>query len=479
MLQKCGPTGGPAGSEPGRALNVEQSRQKVAEAAGTIGYRDILKQAHAAGRLDEMLAGLRSADYRLLQGDWGLRAKPFQYPPRRSQAGRGWHVWLFMGGRGAGKTFAGAQWVRGMALGLRDFSSRPVGRIALLGETADDVRHVMVEGVSGILAAHTSRDRPEWRPSRRMLIWENGAVAQAFSAEDPESLRGPQFEAAWSDELAKWRRAEDAWNMLQFGLRLGVRPRQLVTTTPRPVALLRRLLAHPRTAVTRATTWDNAEHLAPGFLDAMREEYAGTRLGRQELEGELVEDAPGALWSRAALDARRIASAPSLKRIVVAIDPPASSSKRAAACGIVAAGLDASEVVYVLADATIAAARPGEWARVALALYHRLEADALLAEVNQGGEMVAAVIAEADGSAPLTMVRAARGKYLRAAPVAQLYEAGRVRHVGRFPELEDEMCAFGPDGLAQGRSPDRLDALVWAVTHLALTPKSAPRLRTL
>ena len=442
-------------------------------------FRDILGQARRAGRLGQLLTELHPRQIRLLGQDWGLRAKPFQYPPRLSQAGLAWTIWLFLGGRGAGKTRAGAQWVRGLALGLRDFAARPVGRIALVGETADDVRHVMVEGVSGVLAAHAHRERPRWLPSRRQLVWDNGAVAQVFSAEDPDSLRGPQFEAAWCDELAKWRYADATWNMLQFGLRLGERPRRLVTTTPRPMPLLRRLLVHPRAAITRARTHANAEHLAPDFLAEMEEEFAGALLGRQELDGEIVEERVGALWTRDALEALRGEARPARKRIVVAVGPPASSSRRADCCGVVAAGLDAANVVHVLADATLGAARPGEWARVALALYHRLEADALVAEVNQGGEMVAAVMAEADASVPVVMVRASRGKYLRAAPVAQLYEQGRARHAGRFAELEDEMCGFGPDGLANGRSPDRLDALVWAITHLALTPKAAPRLRPL
>jgi phage terminase large subunit-like protein len=243
--------------------------------------------------------------------------------------------------------------------------------------------------------------------------------------------------------------------------------------------LLRRLLAHPRAAVTRARTQDNAEHLAADFLAAMQEEYAGTRLGRQELDGEIVDDKPGALWTRNMIEGLRGDPPANLTRIVVAIDPPASSSRRADSCGIVAAGLDAANIAHVLADVSLGGAKPNEWARVALGLYHKLEADALVAEVNQGGEMVAAVISEADASVPVVMVRASRGKYLRAAPVAQLYEQGRVRHAGRFPELEDEMCGFGPDGLADGRSPDRLDALVWAISELVLSSKSAPRLRAL
>ena len=373
-----------------------------------------------------------------------------------------------MGGRGAGKTRTGAEWVRGVALGLPGYSHAPVGRIALVGETAADVRDVMIEGVSGILAIHARDERPLWEPSRRRLAWPNGAMAQAFSAEDPESLRGPQFECAWLDELAKWRHAEATFDMLQFGLRLGKHPRQVVTTTPRPAPLLKRLLADPKVAVSRAATSANAAHLAGDFLQRIVTRYAGTRLGRQELDGEMVDERADALWTRDMLEQCRRDQAPPLRRIVVAIDPPASSPARADACGIIAAGIDAAGHVHVLEDASLAAARPARWARVAVALYHRHEADDMVAEVNQGGEMVAAVIGEADAKVPVRQVRATRGKYLRAAPVAQLYEQGRVHHIGAFPALEDEMCAFGPAGLDNGRSPDRLDALVWAITALAL-----------
>ena len=412
---------------------------------------------------------------RLLETDWLHRAREDQLPPPGP-----WTTWAVIGGRGSGKTRTGAEWVRGLAIGDPVFSGEPVGRIALIGETFADVRNVMIDGPSGLLSLpRLGSARPIWQPSRRRVVFENGAVAFAFSAEEPDSLRGPQFGAAWSDEVAKWREAETTYDMIQFGLRLGARPRGLVTTTPRPVPLIRRLLADPRAVVTRSRTADNADNLAPRFLDEVVGRYAGTRLGRQELDGELIEDRADALWTRDIIERDRVSAAPALQRIAVAVDPPASSRVGADACGIVAAGLAADGTAYVLADATLERAAPAAWAQAALALYHRLDADALVAEVNQGGEMVVAVLAEADPSVPVVSVRATRGKMLRAEPVSLLYARGRVRHVGAFPALEDEMCAFGPGGLPGGGSPDRLDALVWALTHLLLSPTTEPRIRRL
>jgi len=337
----------------------------------------------------------------------------------------------------------------------------------------------MVEGPAGILSVHARHERPVWSPSLRCLEWPNGAVAQVFSAEDPDSLRGPQFGAAWADELAKWRHGEEAWDMLQFGLRLGRDPRQMVTTTPRPIPLLKRLLADRQVAVSRARTADNAENLAPSFLETVIGRYSGTRLGRQELDGEIVEDRPDALWTRAGIELNRVEAAPPLMRIVVAVDPPASSSKRADACGIVAAGVDEGGTAYVLEDATASSLKPPEWAAKAVALDRRRQADVLVVETNQGGEMATGVIREVDPSVPVVSVRATRGKYLRAEPVSVLYAQDRVRHVGAFPELEDEMCDFGPGGLSAGRSPDRMDALVWALTELMLRERPEPRVRVL
>lgn len=432
-----------------------------------------------SGRTDALLALLSEPIAHGLLTDWEIWARDDQLPPQAAPNGKPWATWLVLGGRGAGKTRAGAEWVRGLALGRPPFAERPVGRIALIAETMADVREVMVEGVSGLLAVHGNGERPRYEAARRRLVWPNGALAQGFSAEDPESLRGPQFEAAWLDELAKWRRADATFDMLQFGLRLGTRPRQMVTTTPRPTALLKRLLADPATAVTRARTAANARHLAPGFIDAVLARYGGTRLGRQELDGELIEDRPGALWSRAAVEAAREVEAPPLARVVVGVDPPASSRAGADACGLVCAGIDGGGLIHVLADESAAGLRPALWAARAVALFKRFEADRIVAEVNQGGEMVKAVLAEVDPSVPVDMVRATRGKFLRAEPVAALYEQGRVRHAGAFPELEDEMCDFSSDGLSTGRSPDRLDALVWAVTALALGEKARPRVRGL
>ncbi|PZN99329.1 MAG: ATP-binding protein [Hyphomicrobiales bacterium] len=416
-------------------------------------------------------------EYEVLKAEWLIWARPDQKPPEPL-----WSIWLVLGGRGAGKTRTGAEWVKGMALGHEPYAQVATERIALVGETQGQVRDVMIEGVSGLMAIHTRWERPSWYPSRRRLEWPNGAIAQAFSAEDPEGLRGPQFGAAWSDELAKWPNLQECWDMLQFGLRLGDRPRQIVTTTPRPVPLIKRLLAESqaadgRVAVSRAATSANRFNLAADFIRSVTASYGGTRLGRQELDGELVEESADALWTRAIIEDCREREAPALARIVVAVDPPASSSQRADSCGLVVAGIDSDGLGHVLEDGTVSGARPHEWAAKAVALYRRFEADALVVEVNQGGEMATAVIREVDPGVPVTAVRATRGKYLRAEPVAALYAQGKVRHAGAFPALEDEMCDFGPGGLSSGRSPDRLDALVWALTHLMLGPKGRPRVR--
>lgn len=436
------------------------------------------------GTKTKMLAAFESLalttkEHEALVAYWPFHGRLDQRPPDC-----GWHsawsTWLVLGGRGAGKTRTGAEWVRGIAEGLPGFMEPKAGRIALIGETHAAVRDVMIEGPAGILSLAGDKERrPTWSPSLRRLEWPNGTIAHTFSSEDPDGLRGPQFGAAWADELAKWRHPDETWDMLQFGLRLGERPLQVVTTTPRPIPLLKRLLGDERVAVSRAKTQENAENLSPAFLETIIGRYAGTRLGRQELDGELIEERPDALWSRDMLEAARVSIAPDMAKVVVAVDPPASSGKRAASCGIVVAGRDNAGFAYVLADASLSQAKPSEWAARAVAMYRRWHADALVVEANQGGEMVVSVIREVDPTVPVRTVHATRGKYLRADPVALLYEQRRVRHVGAFPELEDEMADFGTDGLSAGRSPDRLDALVWALTQLMLTPRAAPRIRTL
>jgi phage terminase large subunit-like protein len=414
---------------------------------------------------------IRKAQANAALAEWFGRARAPQYSLWRSDA-----TWLVIGGRGAGKTRLGAEWVNGMVRGLRPFADWKHGTIALIGETFADVREVMIDGPSGIRTIARG-SRPRFEASRRRLVWDCGAVAQIFSSEDPESLRGPQFEAAWLDEFAKWKHLEACWDMLQFGLRLGRQPRQLVTTTPKPLPLVKRLIADPTVAVTRLATEDNAANLAAGFLEAVRSRYGGSRLGRQELDGELIEDREDALWSRAMIEAVQAPRPAELGRIVVAVDPPASSLKTSDACGIVAAGLDHEGRAVVLEDATVHAAKPQEWASAAVALFHRLEADCLVVETNQGGDMAGAVIETVDADVPVKPVRARRGKWLRAEPVAALYQQGRVRHAARFPDLEDEMCDFGPNGLSSGRSPDRVDALVWAIGELMPRHGVRPRIR--
>ena len=344
----------------------------------------------------------------------------------------------------------------------------------------------MVFGASGIMACTPPDRRPEWQASRRRLVWPNGAVAQTFSASDPESLRGPQFDAAWCDEVGKWAKAEDAWDMLQFALRLGDRPRAVVTTTPARNRFLEALVEASGTRVTRATTAENRMHLAPGFVAAMAAKYGGTSLGRVELDGEFVNDADGALWTRAMLDAARARPPIAPDRIVVAVDPPVTAGRGADECGIVVAGVEMKGPpqdwrAEVLADASVAGLSPQAWAERAVAVYHAHAADRLVVEVNQGGDMVATVIRSVDPMVAVRSVHATRGKALRAEPVAALYEQGRVGHRGMFRRLEDQMALMTVAGFAGGGSPDRLDALVWAITELMLDPGSqgVPQIRSL
>ncbi|MEO0496304.1 MAG: terminase family protein [Pseudomonadota bacterium] len=409
-----------------------------------------------------------------LANDWRLWGRLDQLAPELSA--KPWRTWLFMGGRGAGKTRAGAQWITGMVAGLAGYGPCETGRIALIGETFADVRDVMVGGDSGLLACAPSQDRPNWVASRRTLEWSNGATAMAFSSEDPEALRGPQFEIAWGDELGKWVRAAETFDMLQFALRLGSAPRQLITTTPRPVPTLKALLSAADTVTTRARTQDNAANLAPEFLAYVEERYGGSALGRQELAGELIEEVVGALWTRAMVAAAQ-GEAPTLGRIIVAVDPPAASHAKADECGIIVAGLADDGVAWVLDDLSVQGARPEQWAAIVADAACEYCADRVVAEANQGGDMVDAVLRSVEPNLPVKLVHATRGKHVRAEPVATLYARRKVRHARPMPTLEDQMCAF--DGSRSGGSPDRLDALVWALTELVLQRVGAPKIRTL
>ncbi len=398
-------------------------------------------------------------------------AMPAQKPP----AGRAWRNWLMLGGRGAGKTRAGAEWARFAAL------RGGLGRVALVGPTLGDVREVMIEGPSGLRhLGGREQDRPEYNVSRRRLEWPNGAVGLVFSAEDADSLRGPQFDGAWCDEVAIWPDGERVWDTLQMGLRLGVNPQCVATTTPRPVPLIRRLAAG-EAVVTRAATAENA-HLSNGFAAHMARLYAGTPLGRQELNGELIEDVVGALWTRGMIDAARVTEPPEhFEDIIVAVDPPATSGTSADACGVIAAGTASApgfgRRCFVLADGSTQGLRPLDWGGRVAAMAREVGASSVVAEANQGGEMIAAVLESAGCKVPVRLVRAKLGKRARAMPIAARYARGEICHVGTLTALEDEMCRFGAEGFTG--SPDRLDALVWAVSTLMDDAAGAPRVRRL
>ncbi|HKL06367.1 MAG TPA: terminase family protein [Roseovarius sp.] len=397
-------------------------------------------------------------------------AMEHQLPPEGD-----WTNWIIMGGRGAGKTRAGAEWVRAQMEGDKPLDTGRCRRMALVGETIDQVREVMIFGESGIMACSPPDRRPDWQASRKRLIWPNGAVAQVFSAHEPEGLRGPQFDGAWVDELAKWKKARETWDMLQFGLRLGEHPQVCITTTPRNVGVLKDLVRQDSTVVTSAPTEANSAFLAQSFLEEVRARYAGTRLGRQELDGVLLEDAEGALWNSAMLEDARREAPPELDRIVVAVDPAVSGKDGSDECGIIVAGACTQGPVqewraWVLADCSVASASPAGWATAAIRAMEQFGAERLVAEVNQGGDLVAQVIRQVDPLVPVKAVHASRGKVARAEPVAALYEQGRVHHLRGLGRLEDQMCAMTAQGYEGKGSPDRVDALVWALHELMIAP---------
>lgn len=409
---------------------------------------------------------------------WELWARPNQLEPDRVLPnGEFWTIWLILAGRGFGKTRCGAETV------IKWAKEGHCKRIALIAEDSADARDVMVEGESGIMACSPRDFRPKYEPSKRRLTWPNGAVATLFSAEDYDSLRGPQFDGAWCDELCKWRYAQEAWDNLMFGLRLGDHPRVIVTTTPRPIRLLKDIILRSDTAITKGNTRENLVNLAPPFVKAVIEKYEGTRIGRQELNAEILDDVPGALWSRPLIDEARIRpvdsqtpiALPHFERVIVAVDPAKEVGEAAAETGIMVVGKDSNGHGYLLEDLSLNGS-PEEWGRAAVLALDEWAADMIVYEANQGGEMVAAVLRAAARSmkeeglrtadfVPLKAVHATRGKYVRAEPVSQLYEQKKVHHVGYFPELEDQLCEYTPDG-SMGYSPDRMDALVWGITEL-------------
>lgn len=413
------------------------------------------------------LASLSPATLAKLKYNWKFFARPDQLIPD----GDWWTTWLILAGRGWGKTKTGAETIRDWACGPTPLAAGTYRHIGLIAETSGDARDVMVEGPAGILACHPKDFRPLYEPSKRRLTWKNGATASTYNAVEPEQLRGPQHDCLWMDEVAKWRYMQETWDQAQFGLRLGLRPRQIITTTPRPLPLVRKLINDKTCTVTRGRTWDNADNLAAPFLKQIEDRYAGTRLGRQELDGEVLDDMPGALWHRDMLDGLRKPAAPTeLERIVVAVDPAATSGEDADETGIMVVGVATDEDGYargyVLEDGTLRGT-PEEWAKKAVSLYHAWDADKIVAEKNQGGEMVAAVMRAVDRNVPIQLVTATRGKHVRAEPISALYEQGRVHHVGRFDTLEDQMCLFSRDtDRSAGNSPDRVDALVWGLSAL-------------
>lgn len=405
----------------------------------------------------EVLSLLTPEEAEALLYDWrGFLARPDQIAPVGD-----WDLWLILAGRGWGKTRTGAEWVR------EEVKAARAGRLAIIAETAADARDVLVEGQSGILAVHSKTERPVYEPSKRRLTWPNGAVATLFNATEPDQLRGPQFDAAWGDEVAKWKHARECWDMLQFSLRLGKHPRSIVTTTPRPIELIKGMVAgnEGRVHVTRGITMDNVSNLAAPFMERIQRLYGGTRLGRQELNAEILGDLPGALWSMATLDAYRLREAPAMGRILVAVDPAVTANEDSDKHGIIVAGVAQDGRGIVLEDASLKGS-PGEWARRAISLYRSWQADGIVIEVNQGGDMCRHTLRTVAADVPVIEVRASRGKHVRAEPIASLYEQGKVAHVGSFPELENQMTQMTADGYQGDGSPDQLDAMVWAMSAL-------------
>ena len=413
--------------------------------------------AHRADAIETIQRGLRKRELIELMYNWPLRARDSQLPPEED-----WDTWLILAGRGFGKTRTGAEWVRDQV------ESRAAHRIALVARTLSEAQSIMIEGESGLLNICPPLNKPIYEPSKRKLTWPSGAYALAFSSHEPDQLRGPQFDAAWCDELASWEYPDQTWDNLNFALRLGRHPRSVVTTTPKPIELVRSLPNKPGVHVTRGSTYENQDNLAPSFFKGITEQYDGTRIGRQEIYAELMDEDEDALWKREWIEKARISSAPPMSRIVVAVDPAMSTKPTSSETGIVVVGADARlKQAFVLADES-GRLTPNGWALRAIHLYEKFNAHRIVVEDNAGGQMAEATIQNAvDRTISIKTLHARRGKYIRAEPIASLYEQSRVHHVGRFPELEDQMCTWNAD-LGPSHSPDRADALVHAITDLIL-----------
>lgn len=407
-----------------------------------------------ASERTKLLASLSEKEFASLEYDWRFWARTNQIAPEGI-----WSTWLVLAGRGFGKTEAGAQWVR-------ERWKAGAMKIALVAETSKDLDEVMVPR---LLAIHPEHERPEVRFRPVRITWPNGAEALGYNGTEPNQLRGPEFDTAWVDELAKYRRARDLWDMLAFTMRSGSDPRICVTTTPRVVPVIRELIKDKTTVITKGSTFDNSGNLPKQFLDKLKARYGGTRLGRQELEAEMLEDLVGALWNHEAIDKTRVDEQPEMTRVVVAVDPSGTSgnSDTGDSIGIVIAGKGVDGRGYILGDYTCKLS-PHGWGRRTAAAYHNFNADRVVAERNFGGAMVEHVIKTVDDNISYKEVTASRGKSIRAEPIAALYEQGKISHVGSFPELEDQMCNMGPEGYVGEGSPDRLDAMVWALTDLML-----------
>ena len=387
-----------------------------------------------------------------LRWDWRFWARPEQLPPEGD-----WRSWVIVAGRGFGKTRTGAEFIRDQ---VRSKSAR---RVALVGRTAADVRDVMVTGPSGLLAVHPDHERPLYEPSRRRLTWPCGAVAHTYTSERSDQLRGPQHDLAWCDELAAWSYPYDTWDQLMFGLRLG-NPRCVVTTTPRPIKLLKDLIENPSCVITKGSTFDNRLNLAEAFFEQIIDKYEGTTIGRQEIYADMLTEVPGALWKRSMIDDHRVHQPPAnFKRVVVGVDPAVTNKDTSDETGIIVVGLGTDDHFYVIGDGSIKAS-VDTWARAVATRYQMHRADRVVAEVNQGGDLVAKMINQIDSTIPIKKVHASRGKYARAEPVAARYEQGLVHHVGALSQLEDQLCSYSP--LHSKFSPDRMDALVYAITEL-------------